>query len=253
MMHRSMRQLIFLEIDMEITKREVIASVTIIAIMMILGFVLAGRIDAHQIQKNSEYYTAIQITDSEQFQYGMNTSVGNAFVYGTLEAVDPVTYPEIGGQYLYVEKIEEHYNMHTRTITTSDGKGHTHTRVETYWSWDYAGKDDIHSQRIRFLGVEMNYEKIQMPDDDYIDTIKESSRIRFKYYGVPVENTGTIYTDLQEGTISDNSEFFVDMDIESVIKHMTTSWTWLFWIGWILLTAAAVFGFYYLDNDWLNH
>ena len=96
---------------MEITKREILASITIIAVMLILGFVIAGRIDAHQIQKNSEYYKAVQITDSEQFRYGMDTSVGNAFVYGTLEAVDPVTYPEIGGQYLYVEKL--------RNITTS--------------------------------------------------------------------------------------------------------------------------------------
>mgnify|MGYP004732572303 CR=1 FL=1 len=238
---------------MEITKREVLASITIIAIMMILGFVIAGRIDAYQIQKNSEYYKAVQITDPEQFRYGMDTSVGNAFVYGTFEAIDPVTYPEIGGQYLYVKKVEEHYNMHTRTVTTSDGKGHTYTRVETYWSWDYAGKEDIHSKKIRFLDVEMAYGKIQIPDEDYIDTIKESSHVRFKYYGVPVENTGTIYTALREGTISDNSEFFVDTDIESAVKHMTTSLTWLFWVGWILLTAAAVFGFYYLDNDWLNH
>ena len=84
MMHRSMHQRIFLVTDMEITKREVLASVTIIAIMMILGFIIAGWIDAHQIQKNSEYYKAVQITDPEQFRYGMETSVGNAFVYGTL-------------------------------------------------------------------------------------------------------------------------------------------------------------------------
>lgn len=78
---------------MEITKREILASVTIIAVMMILGIVIAGRIDAYQVQKNSEYYAALQITDMEQFQYGMDTSVGNAFVYGTLEAAEPVTYP----------------------------------------------------------------------------------------------------------------------------------------------------------------
>lgn len=36
---------------MEITKREILASVTIVAVMMILGFVIAGRIDAYQIQK----------------------------------------------------------------------------------------------------------------------------------------------------------------------------------------------------------
>ena len=117
---------------MEITKREILASVTIVAVMMILGFVIAGRIDAYQIQKNSEYYSALQITDSEQFQYGMDTSAGNAFVYGTLEAIDPVTYPEIGGEYLYAEKDEEHYNCHTRTVTTTDSEGHKHTRTEVY-------------------------------------------------------------------------------------------------------------------------
>lgn len=237
---------------MEITKREILASITIIAVMLILGFVIAGRIDAHQIQKNSEYYKAVQITESEQFRYGMDTSVGNAFVYGTLEAVDPVTYPEIGGQYLYVEKVEEHYNMHTRTVTTSDGKGHVQTRVETYWSWDWAGEEDIHSQRIRFLNVEMDYRKIQMPSEDYIDTSQESSYVRFKYYGVPITNTGTIYADLRDGTISDDSRFFVDTDIESAVKSMTTSWIWLFWVVWLLLTGAVVFGFYYLDNNWLE-
>lgn len=237
---------------MEITKREILASITIIAVMLILGFVIAGRIDVHQIQKNSEYYKAVQITESEQFRYGMDTSVGNAFVYGTLEAVDPVTYPEIGGQYLYVEKVEEHYNMHTRTVTTSDGKGHVQTRVETYWSWDWAGEEDIHSQRIRFLNVEMDYRKIQMPSEDYIDTSQESSYVRFKYYGVPITNTGTIYADLRDGTISDDSRFFVDTDIESAVKSMTTSWIWLFWVVWLLLTGAVVFGFYYLDNNWLE-
>ena len=76
---------------MEITKRECVASVTIVAVMMIIGFLVAGRIDSWQSQKNSEYYAALQITDPEQFRYGMDTSVGKAFVYGELQAVDPVT------------------------------------------------------------------------------------------------------------------------------------------------------------------
>lgn len=237
---------------MEITKREILASITIVAVMMILGFVIAGQIDAYQIQKNSEYYSALKITDSEQFQYGMDTSVGNAFVYGTLEAVDPVTYPEIGGKYLYVEKDEEHYNPHTRTVTTTDSKGNTHTRTETYWEWDHVGSERIHSNRISFLGIEMDYKKIQTPAARYIDTIKESSHVRFKYYGTPVESVGTIYTDMRDGTISDDSKFFDGSDIENTIKRMTISWTLMFWIGWIILTGATACGFCYLENDWLN-
>lgn len=237
---------------MEITKREILASVTIVAVMMILGFVIAGRIDAYQIQKNSEYYSALQITDTEQFRYGMETSVGNAFVYGTLEAIDPVTYPEIGGEYLYAEKDEEHYNRHTRTVTTTDSEGRKHTRTEVYWTWDHVGSESIHSNRINFLGIEMDYNKIQTPVARYIDTIKKSSRVRFKYYGTPVESVGTIYTDLRDGAISDESKFFDGSDIENTIKRMTISWTWIFWIGWIILTGATTCGFCYLENDWLN-
>ena len=40
--------------------------------------------------------------------------------------------------------------------------------------------------------------------------------------------------------------------IDTAIKRMTSSLIWLFWIVWILVTGGAVYGFYYLDNDWLN-
>lgn len=237
---------------MEITKREILASITIIAVMMILGFVIAGRIDAWQIQKNQEYNTALQITDPEQFRYGMDTSVGHAFVYGTLEAVDPVTYPEIGGAYLYAEKEEEHYNRHERTVTEKDSQGKEHTRTEVYWTWDFYGSESVHSQRIRFLNVEMDYNKIKRPGADYIDTIQRSWNIRFNYYGTPIKSEGTIYADLRDGTIQDDTTIRVNTGIEDALKEATRSYTWLFWIVWMGLTCAAVYAFYYADNDWLN-
>lgn len=89
----------------EITMHEILASITIIAVMMILGFVFSGKIEENQMDKNAEYYKATKITETEMFQYGMDTNIGNAFVYGDLEAVDTVTFPEIGGEYLYVKKV----------------------------------------------------------------------------------------------------------------------------------------------------
>lgn len=237
----------------EITMREILTSITIIAVMMILGFVFAGKIEEHQMDKNAEYYKAAKITETEMFRYGMNTSIGNAFVYGELEAIDTVTYPEIGGEYLYVEKVEEHYNMHTRTVTYTDSNGKTHTRTETYWSWDYAGSEEVHSQKIRFCGIEMDYSKVAMPGTDYIDTIKESSHVRFKYYGCSPKYTGTIYTDLRDGTIKDGSQFYSGKDIDSTVEHLTSGFgIWLFWAVWIVVTVVAVFGFFYLDNRWLE-
>ena len=125
--------------DFEITYREILASISIVAVMLLIGFVISGKISQIQDDKNAKYNKAVKIESTDLFRYGMDTNVGNAFVYGELKAVDTVTYPEIGGEYMYVEKIEEHYNRHTRTYTTTDGKGHTRIHTEVYWSWDYAG------------------------------------------------------------------------------------------------------------------
>ena len=116
--------------DFEITKREILASISIIAVMLLIGFTISGRISNYILDRNEKYNKAIKIESSDLFEYGMRTNVGYAFVYGDLKAVDTVSYPEINGEYMYIEKIEEHYNMHTRTVTTTDSKGKTKDAVE---------------------------------------------------------------------------------------------------------------------------
>ena len=94
--------------DFEITKREVLFSIVIIAVMTLIGFVIHGKISDNLMNEYQKYNTALQIdNNSEMFSYGMRTDIGNAFVHGDLKAVDTVTYPEIGGAYMYVEKIKE--------------------------------------------------------------------------------------------------------------------------------------------------
>lgn len=176
--------------DFEITYREILASISIIAVMLLIGFVISGKISQIQDDKNAKYNKAVKIESADFFRYGMDTNVGNAFVYGELKAVDTVTYPEIGGEYMYAEKVEEHYNMHTRTYTTTDGKGHTKTHTEIYWSWDYAGSEDMQCKEVSFCGVVFDSNKIKLPSADYIDTIKESSHVRYKYYGTKTKYTG---------------------------------------------------------------
>ena len=186
---------------MEITKREIVAGVVIIAFMMIVGFFISDNITDWQNEHNAKYQKAIHINgDTELFQYGMNTNVGNAFVHGDLIAVDSVTYDEIGGEYMYIEKVKERYTMHTRTYTVRVGKT-TQTRVQTYWTWDRVGSEEIKCNEIKFCGIIFKSNKIKLPSSQYVDTIKESSRIRYKYYGVPIKHTGTIFTKLADETI----------------------------------------------------
>ena len=238
--------------DFEITKREILASISIIAVMILIGILISSKISEYQMDKNEKYNKAVKIESQEMFQYGMDTNVGNAFVYGDLKAVDTVTYPEISGEYMYVEKVKERYTRHTRQVRHSNGKTTWYT-TETYWTWDRVGSEDIKCKQISFCDIVFPSNKIEMPGTDYIDTIKESSHVRYKYYGVRTKYTGTIFTDLRDKTISDNSNFYNNSTIDETIEYLESSvGTVIFWIFWVILIGLAVFGFYYLDNRWLD-
>lgn len=220
--------------------------------MLLIGFVISGKISQIQSDRNAKYNKAVKIESADLFRYGMDTNVGNAFVYGELKAVDTVTYPEIGGEYMYVEKEEEHYNRHTRTYTTTDGKGHTRTHTEVYWSWDYAGSEDMQCKEVSFCGVVFDSNKIKLPSADYIKTIKESGYVRYKYYGTNIEYKGTIFTELKDKTISDSTPFYEMSIKETKDKLERNIGIVIFWIIWIIVMVLAVFGFYYIDNEWLE-
>ena len=242
--------------DFEITKREIIASISIIAVMILIGVLISEKISEHQMDKNEVYNKAVKIESTDLFQYGMDTNVGNAFVYGDLKAVDTVTYPEIGGEYMYVEKVKEKYTIHTRQVAhtrTVNGKSQTYYTTETYWTWDRVSSEDKKCKEISFCGITFKSNKFDIPGTDYIDTIKESSHIRYKYYGTGTKFTGTIFTELKYKTISDNTNFYNNMNIEETVERLESgSGEIVFWILWIILIIICVFGFYYLDNKWLE-
>lgn len=242
--------------DFEITKREILASVSIIAIMLLIGVLIAGKISDYQLDKNEKYNKAVKIESQDLFEYGMRTNVGNAFVYGDLKAVDTVTYPEIGGKYMYVKKVKERYTQHTRRVAhtrTVNGKTSTYYTTETYWSWDYVGSEKLKCNEISFLGVNFKSSKIDIPEMDYIDTIKESSHVRYKYYGTGIKYTGTIFTELKDGTITDTTPFYQSKNIDETVKALESNFAiWIFWVVWLVLIGLCVYGFYYLDNNWLE-
>lgn len=239
--------------EFEITKREVLFSIVIISVMLLIGFVVHGKISDILMNKYQDYNTAINIADdADMFHYCMRTDAGNAFIHGELKAIDTVTYPEIGGSYSYVKKVKEKYTMHTRTVRVKCGNGYTR-RTETYWTWDPVDSWSKHSEKISFLGTEFDYGTISFPPAEHIDTQKESVHVRYVYYGATNKCTGTLYSNLKDNTISDDSKFYVNREIDDVIDDLTSGWQLIvFWFIWILIIAGLVFGFYYLDNRWIE-
>lgn len=248
---------------MEVTKREIIISIAIAVIMLVIGFFISGEITDVQNEKDAEYIKATHIDNKELFQYGIDTSVGNAFVYGDLQAVDTVTFDEIDGEYLHVEKIKKLYERHEREVTETDSEGKKHTKIEVYYEWKTEDIESKTSKNIIFCGVEFPYEKIPFISDKYIKTINadreyswqsgEYVKTKYEYYGTPIKHTGTIYTKLSDKTISDNTTFYENISINQLLEKFTSHvGSFLFWIIWIILTIASVYGFCYLDNFWLE-
>ena len=249
--------------EFEITKREILASISIIAVMFLIGVLISGKISEYRMDKNEVYNKAVKIESTDLFQYGMDTNIGNAFVYGDLQAVDTVTYPEIGGEYIFVEKIEKRYERHEKTVTKKDSDGKQHTEVEVYYEWDTENIESRHADKVKFCGVVFPYSKIDLPNSNHIDTIKgdkvyswksgEYVKVKFEYFGVSTKYTGTIFTDLRDKTISDNTNFYNDMSINDTVDHLESGGgEIIFWVLWIILITIIVFGFYYLDNKWLE-
>lgn len=112
---------------------------------------------------------------------------------------------------------------------------------------------DTSVNEITILWSEIPLNKVALPSEKYINTLNESYYVRYNYYGIGTSYTGTIYTKLMNGTISDNSRFFNDSNIEETIDYLESGvGTVIFWIIWIIATIALVYGFYYLGNGWLE-
>lgn len=240
--------------DFTITKREVLISISLIAILLMIGVWISGAITDACMDADEVYNKAVKIDTVDMFEYGMRTNVGNAFVYGDLKAVDTVTFPEIGGEYMYVEKVTEEYTRHTRTVYEYDEDGNViGSREEEYWTWDAVDWESRMCNEISFLGVTFGRNKIDIPGSHYIDMIKESSRIRYKYYGTGTEFVGTIFTELREKTITDGTNFYNNRTIDETVELLKSwNWTVVFWVVWVFFIGVAVIGFYYIDNHWLE-
>lgn len=212
--------------DIKVTKREAITSLVIIFILLFVGFFISNAIADKVADTNAAYYTAVKINDDPtQFEYGMRTNIGNALVHGDLKTVDPVSMSGLLNDYMYVEKVYEKYTMHTRTVTHTDGKGHTYTTVQTYYTWDYHGHDVTKASTVNFLGVDFPIEKFALDwhsvlnlnaktadssilnisqgnycyPDGFWDSVGD---IRYHYNVIPKTSTGSIFVRLADEDIA---------------------------------------------------
>lgn len=239
---------------MEITKREIIASVSILAIMLMIGFVISGIITDNHEDKIAKYNKALKIKDdTELFKYAMSTNTGYAFIEGDLKVLDPVTLPELKGEYLAILKIKEKYVQKTRTVTYTDSNGKTKTKTETYWEWDEVDRDYYQAKQVNFNGVDFSASMFELPSTTYQETHKESFYTRYKYYTSPTSYRGTAFSYLKDNTMRDKADFYQDMTIQDTLEYLRSNiGIVFFWVAYLVATGGVIYYFCIAENDWLN-
>lgn len=129
--------------------------------LVFMGVWIEGKITDGAEQKARMYQTAIQTKSDNEFNYSIDTKQGRILAEVTVKAVDLVKFPEMNKEFAKVEKTEERYTRHertvceteyrtetrTRTVYDSDGNASTETYTvevpyqechqETYYSWDF--------------------------------------------------------------------------------------------------------------------
>lgn len=266
---------------MRITKRELLFSVVIVILMIVIGIFISNFIENKFIERNGEYYKAVKISDKSQFQYALNTSIGNSLVYGEIKAANPVSISEISGEWFYIEKVTERYTQHIRTKTTTDSKGNTHTTTQVYYEWDVIDNTRIVSDEFEFMGKKFNNSLNGLPVNrinlkDYAVNEKSISRnymyknnffiekegnIRWYFLGVPVSFNATIEAKIGKETLSSFTgtemlDIYYDKDIAEVIDSIENEINIIgivFWISWFIVIFIVVLVFYYRENYWLEN
>ncbi len=183
--------------------------------LLLIGILIDRKISEKIMDRCAAYRKAVELESDEDFRYGMETEVGNAFAYGVLAAENPITVPWAPGKYMLVRVVTERYERHEQTVaeTETDADGHTHTtyRTEVYYSWDVVNCREEHVREIRFCGVVFPYSSIKMPGPLLHKTEYAGPRLRYLYYVLNQIMRGSIFTELSKNGISKGSPFYLSV------------------------------------------
>ena len=244
---------------MEITKREVLVSICILFLMVTMGFGLSEKIVDSVDASNEKYFKALKIdNDKDMFNYAYNTNIGNMFAYGTVYVLDPVSIPDIDGQYAEIRKVKEEYTRHERQVQKTkrvNGNTVTYYETEVYWTWDYQTEWNWDATQFSFLDRTFDYKIINgCLSDHHKETIQESYYIRYKYYVVDTQHIGSMFLNIQNNQLSD-FDFYKNQHYKEIVERKQGEGIGLlpvFWVSWIVLIGFVIFGFVYFDNHYLE-
>lgn len=278
---------------MRVTKREVIFSSLFVLLYVFICLLITFSIKNNYVGKNDAIYRAPVITSQERFEYALSTNKGLCFTYADIKNSDTICFEEIANtnDILYMERVEEHYNSHTRTeLCTVDGK--TCTRTVTHYSWDYYSTDTLAAKKLIINDIEISTDLIDLAsyrhsvnvqeryianaavkqnlvyvyNSNYICSKPSVFEIKKRWYYRAVylsdlyeEGNTSVKAVLKDGTLEKPNDGKIKIskcNPEELKKKSMKSP-----IGWIVLTwyigafvlITFIIGFWAIDNRWLEN
>ena len=252
----------------EVTKREFLFSIIMFLIIIAIGIYSVGIVKGKIEEKNERYYKALKIDDNiNDFNYAQQTNIGDALIYGNIKAVDTVSVPEVDGDYMYISRKHERYTMHTRTVAnTTDGK--TTTKIETYWTWDFAGEVNYESKEIEIFENIYEAEKLNLGklvksldvnEKNFIKTptykkvqygyVYSDSHNRYCYSYIPKEVIGNMLGNFANNTINPATGKKIVVEYGTIeekidsLKNSAKNTVLIIWI--IVIVYKFVSGYHY--------
>lgn len=239
----------------------IVAPVCIIALFLLIGFKIRDWSEESRLDRNNMYETAIPTQSKDSYDYVLKTQQGIFYTEAEVEAKNPVSLPEISGEYTSLYVVEEHYVMKTRVVTETDKDGNITTKIETYWEWEVYRRDTYNTDILIVHGNEYPYNKFKGIDEDRITRLKPRSHVRVTYYGSPVKDTYMFIAKATEAGLQttygkDTGIYLEKAKYDTYVEDHVSSGVfgkWAFWIFWVTLIGATVYGYFYLlmENDLL--
>lgn len=221
-------------------------AILVLIVLLLIGVLIAAKMSEKIADRCAVYRKAVELESDDDFRYGMETEVGNAFAYGVLAAENPITVKWAPGKYMLVRVLTERYQVHTRTVTETetDANGQTHTtqRTEIYYSWDVVDCKEEHVRKIRFCGVEFPYSSIKMPNPLFHKMEYAGPGLRYQYYVLDQIMRGSIFSGLSKSGITKGSPFYLSLhakEAKEKILSKETSKQWIFWLVWLVVEALV--------------
>ena len=216
-----------------------------VTVLLLIGLQLSKRQRERVSDKQSAYRKAVEIDSDEMFLHGIKTGVGNAFVYGTVSAEDPVTAEWTPEPCILAQVDTEQYTMHTRWVTKTrvlpQGKTETYQEMETYYTWDCIYKNILHAQKIRFRGQILPYQSISFPPPAQYKVLYQGPDVRYRYYVLNSPITGTVFTTLTRDGMKKGSRFYCNLNLKEAKSRALEGENRqmpLFWLIWAIVTVS---------------